>query len=150
MASSTGKSISNLLEDALDLIGKEDSLDANGSAQISAAKQLLAERSKVKRGIESSDFVPFNASKPVAPENPFMNQISGSTVDDPKYWKTAGAGKKGGPVKAAKSMKFASGSTNQNKAAKKRTAKGEQYNDRYLAKKESVSMLSQKRKVLKS
>jgi hypothetical protein len=149
MSSAAGKTISNLLEDALDLIGKGESPTENGGAQVTAAKQLLAERSKVRRGIDSSDFIAFNStSKPAAPENPFLNQISGSSVDDPKYWKS-GTSKKG-PVKAAKSMKFTAGTTGQNKASKKRIAKGEQYNDKYLAKKESVSQKGQLRRVLKS
>lgn len=143
-----GKSISSLLEDALDLIGKEGSSVEVGGPQISAAKQLLSERNKGKRGIENNDFIAFaQKPKPVA-ENPFLSQISTSSVDDPKYWKS---GAKGKVVKSA-AARTAVGkhSTNQNKAAKLRQAKGEQYAERYSAKKEMVSKRSNLKKQLKS
>jgi hypothetical protein len=144
---SAGKSISNLLEDALDLIGKGDEPEGNdGAPQISAAKQLLSERSKGKRGIESEDFVAFQANKKPAVANPFMNQISSSSVDDPKYWKTS---KSKGSI-PVKTMKFAMGSTNQNKSSKNRISKGEKYSDRYSAKRENITKKNNLRKQLKS
>jgi type II secretory pathway pseudopilin PulG len=146
---STGKSISNLLEDALDLIGKGDEPDStDGAPQISAAKQLLSERSKGKRGIESDDFVAFQANKKPTVANPFMNQISSSSVDDPKYWKTASTKSKGSIP--AKTMKFAMGSTNQNKSSKSRISKGEKYSDRYSAKQDNRTKKNNLRKILKS
>ena len=141
----TSKSISNLLEDALDLIGKEDTLEQ--SAEISAARQLLSERSKVKRGIDNEDFISFISNKNPEPVSAFMNQISDSSVDDPKYWKS---GKKTIPIKSSKNMKFTAGSTNQNKALKNRKSKGESYSERYAAKRESVSNRGNLKKQLKS
>ena len=145
---STGKTISSLLEDALDLIGKEETTGNEESATVSASKQLLAERSKGKRGIDSEDFVSFTSNKKATVATPLMAQISDSSVDDPKYWKTAPSKSKA--LHQIKTMKFSHGSTNQNKATKQRTSKGEQYNDKYSAKLENRNKKNNLRKILKA
>lgn len=146
---SAPKSISALLDDALDLIGNEVSDQADKSQEISASKMLLGERSKLKRGLDGEDFVKFEAVEKKVKITPFMDQISSSTVDDPKYWKsTSGTAKMD-----IKKMKFnvgAKGSTSQNKAQKKRQQKGSDYTERYNAKQTGVTKKDQLRKVLKS
>lgn len=146
---SAPKSISALLDDALDLIGNEVADQADKSQEISASKMLLGERSKLKRGLDGEDFVKFEAVEKKVKVTPFMEQISSSTVDDPKYWKSSsGTGKMD-----IKKMKFnvgTKGSTSQNKAQKKRQLKGSDYTERYNAKQTGVTKKDMLRKVLKS
>lgn len=146
---SAPKSISALLDDALDLIGNEVSDQADKSHEISASKILLGERSKLKRGLDGEDFVKFEAVEKKVKVTPFMDQISSSIVDDPKYWKSS----TGGAKMDIKKMKFnvgTKGSTSQNKAQKKRQQKGSDYTERYNAKQSGVTKKDQLRRVLKS
>lgn len=137
------KTISSLLEDALDLIGTEVGV----SNEVSASKQLLGERNKLKRSIDNEDFVPFDSSNKKPKESPFMNQISGSQVDDPKYWKSTG---KAGGLHDIKKIKFQKGTTNQKKAQRGRQTKGEQYSERYSAKQSGKIKRDLLKKALKS
>lgn len=137
------KTISTLLEDALDLIGNE----VRVSNEVSASKQLLGERTKLKRSIDREDFIRFESTNKKAKENPFLNQISSSEVDDPKYWKSAN---KTGGLHEIKKIKFQKGSTNQKKAQRGRQAKGEQYTEKYSAKQSNKSKRDALKKVLKS
>lgn len=146
---SAPKSISALLGDALDLIGSEGTDGADKTKEISASKVLLAERSKLKRGIEDEDFVRFESAEKKVKVTPFMDQISSSSVDDPKYWKSA----TGSAKMDIKKMKFnvgSKGTTSQNKAQKKRQQKGSDYAERYNAKQSGVSKKDNLRRVLKS
>lgn len=137
------KTISNLLEDALDLIGNE----VGASNEVTASKQLLGERSKLKRSIDSEDFIHFDSSNKKVKETPFLNQITGSEVEDPKYWKS---GSKAGSLHDIKKIKFQKGSTNQKKAQRGRKAKGEQYTDKYSAKQSNKVKRDALKKILKS
>lgn len=146
---SAPKSISALLDDALDLIGNEVADQADKSQEISASKMLLGERSKLKRGLDGEDFVKFEAVEKKVKVTPFMEQISSSTVDDPKYWKSSS----GTAKMDIKKMKFnvgTKGSTSQNKAQKKRQQKGSDYTERYNAKQTGVTKKDMLRKALKS
>lgn len=145
---SAPKSISALLGDALDLIGSEGSDGVDKTKEISASKILLAERSKLKRGIEDEDFVRFESAEKKVKITPFMDQISSSSVEDPKYWKSTSGAKMD-----IKKMKFnvgAKGTTGQNKAQKKRQQKGADYTERYAARQTGVSKKDNLRRVLKS
>jgi len=146
---SAPKSISALLDDALDLIGNEVSDQVDKSQEISASKMLLGERSKLKRGLDGEDFVKFEAVEKKVKVTPFMDQISSSTVDDPKYWKS-GSGSTKMDIKKMKFNVGAKGSTSQNKAQKKRQQKGSDYTERYTAKQSGVTKKDQLRKALKS
>ena len=98
----------------------------------------------LKNGYNLPDFEP-NKKKTL--ETPIISQISNSSVDGPKYWKT------NAPTVAKreiKKMKFASGRTNQNRANKKMHAKGEAYKDKYSAKQKGVDQKNNLRKFLKS
>jgi ABC-type molybdenum transport system ATPase subunit/photorepair protein PhrA len=144
--SANGKTISNLLEDALDLIGKEGSDSSKN--QVSASQQLLAERSKLKRTINEEDFIAFDSQKKKVKENPFLDQISGSVVDGPKYWNSGSSGS-GTTSLAIKKIKFQGGRTNQNKATKQRQAKGVDYKDKFSAKLQHKELRSTLKKQLK-
>lgn len=137
------KTISSLLADSLDLIGNE----AGVSNEVSASKQLLGERSKLKRSIDSEDFIHFDSSNKKVKETPFLNQISSSQVDDPKYWKSTN---KAGGLHDIKKMKFQKGTTNQKKAQRGRQVKGEQYTEKYSAKQSNKNKREALKKTLKS
>ena len=144
---SEGKSISSLLEETLGLIGAEGNAGPSSGEKISASKLLINERIRTKRTIESEDFIRFEPNKKKTLETPIISQISNSSVDGPKYWKT------NAPTVAKreiKKMKFASGRTNQNRANKKMHAKGEAYKDKYSAKQKGVDQKNNLRKFLKS
>lgn len=146
---SAPKSISALLDDALDLIGNEVADQTDKSQEISASKMLLGERNKLKRGLDGEDFVKFETVEKKVKVTPFMDQISSSTVDDPKYWKSG----TGNAKMDIKKMKFnvggTKGSTSQNKAQKKRQQKGSDYSERYNAKQSGVTKKDLLRKALK-
>jgi len=86
-------SISSILANTLDLIGNEavatgdDDPTRTQSTTISASKQLLAEKNRLKRSIDVGDFIPLENNRPEPSFVPMYEQISTSVVDQPKYWK---------------------------------------------------------------
>lgn len=89
---STGPCISLMLDQQLDLIGKNDTeRDSNPTA----SSQLLAQRQKTKN-IENSQvhYNPFinvigiSHQKPETQKKNLISQISKSEVESPKYWGT--------------------------------------------------------------
>lgn len=147
-------SISDILQQTLDLIGDE-------SSQIQATKPptsvstygivppqqpaktassvLLEERRKLKQKMEEINSADFSAvsteNRPkFAPMSAYLNQVASSNVDTPKYWKT----KKGG-----------GGAVSSNKKTLEKRSKGSDYNDRLMNKlqsKESKQKLKNKLK----
>ena len=82
---------------------------------------LKADGLSKNRSVEGNSYAPFNAQstrKPASAADPLLHQISESSVDKPKYWKSTGKQVK----KVVKSQSQSS--------MKKRQQKGEEYNDR--------------------
>ena len=80
------------------------------------------------RSVETNNYTPFNGQstrKSASAVDPLLHQISESSVDKPKYWKSAGKQVK----KVVKSQSQSS--------MKKRQQKGEEYNDRLKQKVEN-------------
>ena len=136
-------SISELLEETLDLIGKEETsgiIDKNPPLSVtsafpsvsikSASAALLEERKKLKRKIDDADFIPFNSGKTTPAPIPILEQISNSTVDAPKYWNNNNNNKKS-------KKEVVHIMTNDKK---KKKLKGEGYSDRFAEKQHSKNM----------
>lgn len=129
--------------DTLDLIGGEINNGFPGSnAQKTASSLLIEERKKSKRALEMDNTFSFRPAQLPSPTGgkPLLEQISSSSVGQPKYWTSSGSqhNKRGG-----KAEKAASGSNNKGKI------KGENYNSRYkekLAAKASKAKMKNKLK----
>lgn len=135
-------SISDILQQTLDLIGSEESTQRqsvppplyNGaqnslhsSSELeskTASSVLLEQRKKLKQKMDEINAADFTAvateGRPkFAPMNAYMEQVTSSDVDKPKYWKT----KKGG-----------SGAVSSNKKTLEKRSKGSDYQDRLMNK----------------
>jgi hypothetical protein len=126
-------SISSILADQLDLIGKDDD-GQDGAKQVekkTASSLLLEEKKKNRALLEELDFIPVSAHKE-RPTNAIFDQIALTTVDPPTYWKDAGkdsvkSSGKGKPTV----IPMAAG----NKKKMDKIRKGEDYADRFNEKK---------------
>jgi hypothetical protein len=124
------ESISSILERTLDLIATECEENVQVSTRESAAKTLLNERLKNKRGMGHEDFVPFIPVKQQHSQSLFLDQISTSNLDAPKHWKT-----KKTSDEHARLFEIGSGkSTNQNRKKKSKHTKGEDYKGKFSEK----------------
>lgn len=131
-------SISDILQQTLDLIGSEPTASsttaavpafgASGAPQPAptASSVLLEERRKLKQRmdeINAADFSGVSSDRPqVAPMSALMNQVASSSVDAPKYWK---------------SKKNGNGAVSSNKKTLEKRNKGSDYNDRLMNKLQS-------------
>lgn len=148
--------ISSLLEQTLDLI--DDNIptkNVQSNSTISASQQLLNNRKKLQRTINNEDFIHFESTSNQIPVNPYLDQISSSSVDDPKYWKTNNQKKISTSSVVYKSsipsMKNqVNGRTNQNKAKALRKVKGQDYKEKFTAKLLNINEKNAKRKQFKS
>lgn len=124
-------SITDLLQNTLDLIGAEANQPTNNVAQPqqrSAASILLEERRKNKRTFEEEDYVAFHNNQernkntiPInLPSYSLLNQISNSVVEPPKYQSSA--------VKPSSRLKEKK--VEKSKKQKIAESRGQQYMDR--------------------
>lgn len=123
-----GKSISKILEDSLDFIDAEISESSPQGELVSsssASSLLLNQKKKLKRTVDSEDFVPFNRpSKRQTIVTPLLAQISDSTLEPPKYWNS-------GQVPTSKTKPALLGKNSKKLRQRK---KGEEYSGKLSAK----------------
>lgn len=144
-------SISDILQQTLDLIGSEPTATSTTAAvpafgtsgapqqAPTASSVLLEERRKLKQRMDEINAADFSGvssdSRPqAAPMSALMNQAASSSVDTPKYWK---------------SKKNGNGAVSSNKKTIEKRNKGSDYNDRLanrLQSKESKLKLKNKLK----
>eukprot|EP01039_Chlorochromonas_danica_P009495 gene9495-10489_t len=129
--------------DTLDLIGGEINNGYPGNnAQKTASSMLIEERKKSKRALAVDNTFSFRPTQLPSPTGgkPLLEQISSSTVGQPKYWASGGSQHN----KRGKAEKAASGSNNKGKI------KGENYNSRYKEKLTAKASKAKMKNKLKS
>jgi hypothetical protein len=127
-------SISSILADTLDLIGKEDA-HPKGSVPTSSTTKtasaiLLEEKKKSRAMLEELDFIPVpNNIRPANPDNAMFDQIAATAVEAPTYWKDASKDKQNKGKPAVIAMPAG------NRKKQDKMKKGEDYKDRFNEKK---------------
>lgn len=124
-------SISDLLQESLDIIGseldREDGI-SSPSNTISASAKLLQKKQEEENMLSSLDFIPLKMPEKKVDDPfangraPLMNQISQTSVEPPKYWKSKN--------EINKNQAYSSTSNKKNKNKQR----GEDYNDKLSGK----------------